>query len=228
MLLNPATKNITGKVGEYKVNIKLNPLILGNNHKLISNLIIVDENSKSHQIDHVVIRENGIFCIETKNYKGWIFGSEKQDKWTQCLYNKEKHQFVNPLKQNKSHIYHISKVLGNRYIINSVVVLVQNNADKIECENVINLKDLKSYLNNFDNGVKLSKEEIDSIYNKLMSSSTKMTNREHVKNIRQTQKEIEDGICPRCGGNLILKQGKYGNFKGCSNYPNCKFTMNIK
>lgn len=72
----------------------------------------MDSNGKSHQIDHIEIRENGIFCIETKNYIDWIFGSEDQDKWTQSLYNGEKHQFVNPLKQNKSHIYHLSQVLG--------------------------------------------------------------------------------------------------------------------
>lgn len=35
-------------------------------------------------------------------------------------------------------------------------------------------------------------------------------------------------ICPKCGKEMILKKGKYGNFYGCSNYPKCKFTKNIK
>ncbi|WP_443089619.1 topoisomerase DNA-binding C4 zinc finger domain-containing protein [Zunongwangia sp. HRR-M8] len=26
-------------------------------------------------------------------------------------------------------------------------------------------------------------------------------------------------ICPRCQGDLLLKEGRYGNFYGCSNYP---------
>ena len=30
-------------------------------------------------------------------------------------------------------------------------------------------------------------------------------------------------ICPRCGNNLVAKNGKYGPFIGCSNYPNCDF-----
>lgn len=30
--------------------------------------------------------------------------------------------------------------------------------------------------------------------------------------------------CPECGGNLILRKGKFGEFYGCSNYPNCKYT----
>lgn len=28
--------------------------------------------------------------------------------------------------------------------------------------------------------------------------------------------------CPECGGQLILRQSKYGLFYGCSNYPRCK------
>jgi hypothetical protein len=33
--------------------------------------------------------------------------------------------------------------------------------------------------------------------------------------------------CPRCGGNLVNRSGKYGNFIGCSNYPKCKYTKQI-
>ena len=157
-IIKEATKPVRAKVhgaaGERKVNSKLNPLIFGRvEHRQINNLILVDNNGKSHQIDHIEIRENGIFCIETKNYIGWIFGSENSEKWTQTLYNGEKHQFFNPLKQNNSHCYHISKVLGPKYRVNSVVVMANNNAEKIECDNVINLNDLKTYLKHFNNGV---------------------------------------------------------------------------
>ena len=34
---------------------------------------------------------------------------------------------------------------------------------------------------------------------------------------------IDNNICPRCGGTLIERNGKYGAFMGCSNYPKCKF-----
>ena len=34
--------------------------------------------------------------------------------------------------------------------------------------------------------------------------------------------------CPKCGGNLEKKKGKYGYFIGCSNYPECRYTKNIK
>ena len=34
-------------------------------------------------------------------------------------------------------------------------------------------------------------------------------------------------ICPRCGGSLKLRNGKFGSFLGCSSYPDCRYTENI-
>ncbi len=30
--------------------------------------------------------------------------------------------------------------------------------------------------------------------------------------------------CPDCGGDLLIKNGRFGKFVGCANYPTCKFT----
>ncbi|WP_368359573.1 topoisomerase DNA-binding C4 zinc finger domain-containing protein [Marinitoga lauensis] len=30
--------------------------------------------------------------------------------------------------------------------------------------------------------------------------------------------------CPKCGGDLIIKNGRFGKFIACSNYPECKYT----
>lgn len=54
-----------------------------------------------------------------------------------------------------------------------------------------------------------------------------------IKYIRLAEKdkigneENKSKICPKCGGKLIKKFGKYGNFWGCSNYPNCDYTKNF-
>lgn len=89
--VKPFKKEIKGKYGEMQVNSALNPLIFDKvEHKQINNLVLVDKNGKSHQIDHIEIRKNGIFCIETKNYSGWIFGSENQEKWIQTMPNGSK------------------------------------------------------------------------------------------------------------------------------------------
>ena len=46
------------------------------------------------------------------------------------------------------------------------------------------------------------------------------------------QKELqrERFECPLCGGTLIRRSGRYGDFWGCSNYKTgqCKYTRNIR
>jgi len=34
--------------------------------------------------------------------------------------------------------------------------------------------------------------------------------------------------CPKCGGNLVKKKGRYGNFLGCTNYPTCNYMEKIE
>ncbi len=33
--------------------------------------------------------------------------------------------------------------------------------------------------------------------------------------------------CPKCGSELVLKKGRFGEFIACSNYPDCKFTKSV-
>lgn len=225
-ILTNLSNRIKGTVGELKVKKKLNPLLFGRvYHRLINNLLLLDENGKSHQIDHIEIRENGIFCIETKNYIGIITGQENSEKWVQHLY-KEKHEFYNPIRQNKSHIYHLNTILKHQYPIYSIIVMVNNNAKSISCPYVINLNQLKKYLKNFKSETSLKKEEMDKIYQTLIQAKTKLSTRQHVSNIQNTKKDLINEICPRCQAKLILKIGQYGEFYGCSNFPKCKFKIN--
>lgn len=52
--------------------------------------------------------------------------------------------------------------------------------------------------------------------------------RTHVSNVYAAKQiyndKIASGMCPRCGGTLVQRNGKYGQFYGCSNYPRCRFT----
>lgn len=38
---------------------------------------------------------------------------------------------------------------------------------------------------------------------------------------------LSKGICPNCGGRLLQRTGKRGNFLGCSQYPHCRFTVSV-
>ena len=41
------------------------------------------------------------------------------------------------------------------------------------------------------------------------------------------EKENTENICPKCGSKLVKRNGKYGEFFGCSSFPKCKYTKNI-
>lgn len=46
------------------------------------------------------------------------------------------------------------------------------------------------------------------------------------KNLSRTDNKQEE-LCPQCQGKLVMRNGKFGKFVGCSNYPNCKYTRKI-
>src|SRR5262245_47960315 len=63
------------------------------------------------QVDHVVICRFGVFAIETKHMKGWIFGGEHDAQWTQRIF-KQTYKFQNPLRQNYKHVKALEAALG--------------------------------------------------------------------------------------------------------------------
>jgi hypothetical protein len=62
------------------------------------------------QIDHILVSRFGVFVIETKDYKGWIFANAKHATWTQVLY-KWKFKFQNPIFQNMRHVRAVEELL---------------------------------------------------------------------------------------------------------------------
>ncbi len=41
-------------------------------------------------------------------------------------------------------------------------------------------------------------------------------------------RDEEEQSCPLCGGMLMLRKGKFGMFYGCSGYPACRYTRNVR
>lgn len=62
------------------------------------------------QVDHILVSRFGVFVIETKDYKGWIFANPKQANWTQVIF-KSKFRFQNPIFQNLRHVRAVQDLL---------------------------------------------------------------------------------------------------------------------
>lgn len=62
------------------------------------------------QIDHIVLGPGGITVIETKCFRGWIFGDARAAQWTQVIY-RHRTRFQNPFRQNWRHVQVLAALL---------------------------------------------------------------------------------------------------------------------
>ncbi len=45
--------------------------------------------------------------------------------------------------------------------------------------------------------------------------------------IKELEEKFKDEVCPKCGKPMVIKNGRFGRFLGCSDYPTCKSIKNI-
>ncbi len=161
---NPKFK---GWLGEKQLDLftlkKLDP----KKYKILSDLYIPRSDDQSTtQIDHLLVSPYGVFVIETKNYGHWIFGSEKQAKWTQKIFKVSK-QFQNPLRQNKAHIDALVKFLdADESYFHNLVFFVGNSTFKKEMPHNVKDRGFRSYIESYQNPL-LTPEQVDYIYTAL-------------------------------------------------------------
>ncbi|RYD85706.1 MAG: NERD domain-containing protein, partial [Verrucomicrobiaceae bacterium] len=74
-----------GTLGEVRVRRSLRSLLDEHEYRLFNDLTLPTRDGTT-QIDHVIVSRFGVFVIETKNMKGWIFGGTGQAQWTQVVY----------------------------------------------------------------------------------------------------------------------------------------------
>ena len=155
LLQNPKVK---GRIGERAVRSVIGKDLDEETYIEFHDLIIPSR-SGTTQIDHIYVSIFGIFVIETKNYTGWIFGSEKQSKWTQVVY-KQKHYFQNPLRQNYAHIKALSELLKlPEEKFHSMVVFLGDCELKTQMPpNVCRIRQAASYIRRFQTTLLLPQE----------------------------------------------------------------------
>lgn len=143
------------------------------------------------QIDHVTVSRYGVFVIETKNYKGWIFGSGKQRQWTQTIYRR-KHRFQNPLHQNELHICALGEFLGlERECFHSVVFFIGGSQFKTKMPGNVLDRGLLRYLRKFREPLidpERFEELADRLYDLDRDMDRKTLSREHRKFLAKRHK----------------------------------------
>ena len=222
--MNLPLKYVKGKTGENKVRFELYKL---SEDYLVLHDCLFENNGKTMQIDHLVVSKYGIFVIETKHYDNCLIIGKKSDKkWTYIL-GKEKYKIDNPIYQNDAHVKFLKNLLKLKEDIFIPIVCICGTCKlDVEYGKVVPIIYLIEKIEYF-------KEErlpnYKEIYYKLMvyNLTNKEERKKHVE-IAKEMKEIFKNRCPNCGNLLIIKEGKNGGFIGCSNFPRCKYTENMK
>lgn len=148
--------------------------------------VTLPTSSGTTQIDHIIISSQGIFVIETKNYSGWIFGSENSSYWTQVIY-KNKNKFQNPLRQNYKHIKTLQVLTQLPFnIFHSVIVFAGDATFKTNLpRNVIKQHNLKKYLQEF-NETALTEQQVYQVRCQIEDNRLERgfkTNQQHIRNL---------------------------------------------
>lgn len=223
--------NIKGYFGERRISKYIQQLP-DNKYKVINDVLLSTDRGTT-QIDHVVCSIYGIFVIETKNYKGWITGSERGEYWTQTIY-KNKNRFRNPIHQNYGHKKALEQLLGDKHFI--MIVAFSEDADikvKTVKEHVIYMNEINKCIRECSTQVLYTIDEVNAMVSLIEQHRLreKEDKKAHVASTQykaaETNQKIENHICPRCGGTLLLRHGKYGDFYGCSNFPKCRYTSKV-
>lgn len=157
---------------------------------MLNDCTFLMKNQHTTQIDHVLINHHGIFVLETKNYQGWIFGSERQKQWTVCL-GPKKFQFQNPIHQNYLHVKTLQELLSDDIAsqhIYSVVSFVGKSEFKTDMPvDVCQGEQWINYVKSFKTSV-LSNQQIQHIAKKLEKIALVKGHETDCKHIESLQK----------------------------------------
>ena len=244
----PTIENI-GAEGENVVAIYIClELAQGLYGEVMQNLYIPRQDGGTSEIDVLLISTKGLFVFESKNFAGYIFGNDNQRNWTVTLFagrnrhgsvKTEKHQFYNPIWQNKTHIKTLRNILKTPVPINSVVVF----SDRGEIKDltydpkevtVLKASEVRGYIANIRDTYPdvITQEGVNRIYERLLpyQNADEATREEHLAKIEE--RKTNPLVCPWCGKPLAVRTAQKGanagkQFYGCTAYPNCKYTRNI-
>lgn len=224
-----------GVLGEFQVNLLLKLFLSKDTYHLLKNVTLPTDNGTT-QIDHILVSKYGVFVIETKNMKGWIFGSPNQKQWTQKIF-KHSNKFQNPIHQNYKHLKTLENCLNiDSESIFSVIVFIGDSTFKTDMpNNVIYAGGCIKYIKSKCTKL-LTQEQVYEVVSTIQSDRLQpgiKTNREHVVHVKKIIESKEnEKLCHKCGSKMIVRESKKGvnvghKFWGCSTFPKCRVIVKI-
>ncbi len=234
-----------GMIGEWLLNLSIRLFLDRQEYHLLSNVTLPLEQG-STQIDQVLVSRFGVFVIETKNMKGWIFGDPRHKRWTQQLFRR-RHGFQNPLHQNYLHLMTLKSLLGLAdHQLHSIVYFIGDCTFKTPMPENVMRRGLVSYIKRKTTPV-LSTADVDRIVDTIQQgrlTASWQTHRQHVTQLKARHADSSANhistrapvgqsvanppsqsvspadnpppICPRCGSTMVLRTATRGRTRAIS------------
>lgn len=198
-------KHNIGRYGEY-LTYKYLKEFETQGAKFLFNIYIPKENGETTEIDVLMLCSKGLFVFESKNYSGWIFGSENQKNWYQTLPagggRSHKEHFYNPIMQNCSHIKHLKALLGEQIPMHSIITFsnrctlksVQIKSDDVSVINRYNVYAVVSTICSQIPNQLLTDTQINHLYNKLYpyTQVDAIVKTQHIANIHNNLQPVAE------------------------------------
>ncbi|WCH28889.1 nuclease-related domain-containing protein [Aeromonas salmonicida] len=229
-----------GMIGEWFINLSLRLFLDKQEYHLLKDVTLPTPQGTT-QIDHVLVSRFGVFVIETKNIKGWIFGNPAHKSWAQQIYRR-RHSFQNPMRQNYLHVMTLRSLLGLAdHQLHSIIYFIGDCTFKTPMpDNVMN-RGLIRYIKGKTTPVLTPAEVtrvIDTIQRGRLAANWQ-THRQHVAQLKARhgvatqpvpasiptyhspsppaaihKANSQCPMCPNCGNPMVLRTASRGDNKG--------------
>jgi len=230
-----ALPRLKGRLGEASINFWARRLLDQEVYHLIPDIMLPTSDGTT-QIDHIIVSRYGLFVIETKTYKGWIYGSENESQWTQVIFRR-KERFQNPLRQNYKHTKTLSDLTGIPHdYFKSLVVFVGDCEFKTDMpSNVVHIRDFVRHIKGHQTAI-IKDEQVPQIAATIQEWASTVTDAQranHVAHLRESKRPVTADSaapsCPKCGSSMVLRTSRKdgSRFWGCATYPACKGTRQV-
>lgn len=233
----PTLNELSGSFGEWlaKLYAKTFPGAL-----VLHDVLINGDDGFTSQIDLILIGNKGAYVVEMKMFDdAKIYGDTQKTKWNYYKHGR-KYEIYSPLKQNEKHIKYLRDFLKGFGDIPffSIITMVcddfkmsgENGENTIICNS---LPAMERAIYKIAEGKPevlddIKKQEIFN-YIKANQHAGKKARQDHKQRVIAYKENLEEmerqKICPYCKTEMVLRQGKNGEFYGCKNFPKCRYTL---
>lgn len=234
----PTPDEITGSMGEWLAKIFSKTVT---DALVIHDVLIDGADDFTSQIDLILIASKGVYVVEVKLFNdAKIYGDVNKSKWYYYKHG-HKYEIYSPVKQNSRHIEYLKEFLkdfGELPFFSVITMFCEDfrisgefDGKTVLC-NTLPAMDRGLKLLASKNPVVLSDEKRQEIFEFIKDRQIvgREARAEHKRDVIAYKNTVEEmkkqRICPYCKSELVLRNGKNGEFYGCKSFPKCRYTLN--